>query len=187
MTLSMISLAAAPMMIMAITLSVALGLVLLAVFLLQGGRSEADEKMPLPQGRIIYEDNGEWRADLLVADSIGLMGKPDYLVQQGEMIIPVEIKSALAPQKPYCTHLLQLAAYCYLVEENYGIRPTHGVLNYRNDSFEIPYTVELEQQLLHIIKSMHKAQSVDYLPRSHHLARRCRSCAVYDLCEERLT
>ena len=78
----------------------------------------------LPQGRVTYVDTGAWdRTDRpLYSNRYRLTGRPDYLVRSRRHIIPVEVKSGLAPQQPYRTHLLQLAAYCLLVEEQEGRR-----------------------------------------------------------------
>jgi hypothetical protein len=37
-----------------------------------------------------------------------------------------------------------LAAYCLLVEENFGVRSPHGILQYRDRAFAIDYTDDLK-------------------------------------------
>jgi CRISPR-associated exonuclease Cas4 len=75
-------------------------------------------------------------------------GKPDYLVQSGGSIIPVEVKSGRAPAAPYDSHIFQLAAYCLLVEKTYGKRPPYGIIHYAGRDFAIDYTRQLESALL---------------------------------------
>ena len=80
--------------------------------------------------------------------SFHLSGRPDYLVQQGRDLIPVEVKSGRAPRDgPYSSHILQLAAYCLLVEEAYDRRPPYGLLLYADaadQTYEIDYTSALK-------------------------------------------
>jgi CRISPR-associated exonuclease Cas4 len=85
---------------------------------------------------------------------LGLTGKPDYLVQSGSSIIPVEVKSGRAPAAPYDSHIFQVAAYCLLVEKTYGKRPPYGIIHYSGRDFAIDYTRELESALLdHLARS----------------------------------
>ena len=103
----------------------------------------------LPPGRVTYADPSLWgKVEKPLYDpETGLVGKPDYLVETKEGIIPVEVKSAPAPSNPYEGHVLQLAAYCYLVSKTTGKRPPYGLLNYRNRTFSIDFTPALEQKL----------------------------------------
>ncbi len=68
----------------------------------------------LPPGRVTYADPSLWgKVEKPLYDpATGLVGKPDYLVETKEGIIPVEVKSGAAPSNPYEGHVLQLAAYC---------------------------------------------------------------------------
>jgi CRISPR-associated exonuclease Cas4 len=49
----------------------------------------------LPGGRIIYADTSKWGRleKSLYVPELGLAGKPDYLVEIGDELIPVEVKS----------------------------------------------------------------------------------------------
>src|SRR6266849_386376 len=55
----------------------------------------------------------------LISTRYRLSGKPDYLVRVKDGVAPVELKSGRSPSsgRPYEGHLLQLAAYCLLVED----------------------------------------------------------------------
>lgn len=41
------------------------------------------------------------------------------------------------------SEVLQLAAYCLLVEETQGQRPAHGLTRYQNQTFAVDYTSHL--------------------------------------------
>ena len=143
----------------------------------------------LPPGKIIYTDTDQWGRKLeraLYDSHLGLTGKPDYIVEQGDDLIPVEIKSAAAPSVPYDSHIYQLAAYCLLVHRTSGKRPSHGILKYNNRSFAIDYTPELEDDLLSLLSEMRAQQKRGGVDRSHNHPARCARCGVRSACDQRL-
>ena len=147
----------------------------------------------LPQGRVIYSDTGAWQPNqqALFSKAYGLTGKPDYLVEQGRsgnrsMIIPVEVKSAKAPPQPRAGHVLQLAAYCLLVEEHYQVRPSHGIIQYADHQFAIDYTPALERELLAVMAAMRADLANGDAERNHDEAWRCAGCGVREQCELRI-
>ncbi len=143
----------------------------------------------LPAGEIIYTDASEWRRNdrPLFSNRYRLVGKPDYLVQQGEKIIPVEVKSThIRGQTPYDSHRMQLAAYCLLVEDVLGVRPSHGILKYADATFRVPFTDALRRELLATLQEMREAMPADDIPRSHSEPIRCRFCGYRDVCGQAL-
>lgn len=143
----------------------------------------------LPQGEVFYTDSGAWHrnSEALYAAELRLAGKPDYLVAQRDgTIIPVEVKSSRAPQEPYAGHVLQLMAYCLLVEATYGIRPTHGILQYADRAFAVDYTRQLEQDLLDSLAALCQDQGAPYVSRDHRDSRRCAACGYREACVETL-
>ncbi len=110
-------------------LFIAVLLILIAVWLFWQARSRR-ESLGIPGGRIIYADTQSWGPveKPLYDPASGLTGKPDYLVDQGDQIIPVEVKSSRAKDGPYDLHIYQLAAYCLLVEREFGKRPPYGII-----------------------------------------------------------
>ena len=142
----------------------------------------------LPQGRIVYRDTGGWKKvkEPLYDPISGIVGKPDYLVKQGRIMIPVELKSGSAPIVPYDSHIFQLAGYCLLVERIYGQRPPYGILHYRNRNMKIDYTLQLEQRLLNLIDEIRQAERMNNAIRSHENRNRCRGCGFTSQCEQRL-
>lgn len=142
----------------------------------------------LPKGQIIYADTRGWLAveAPFYDPNLGLTGRPDYLVRQGEQVIPVEVKSTRAPQKPYDTHVYQLAAYCLLVEHAYHVRPLYGILHYPDRTFRIDFTQELESAILTLLEDIRAQDYLEELPRSHDSIARCRNCGFRSICDQRL-
>jgi CRISPR-associated exonuclease Cas4 len=169
-----------------IQIGLALLLVVIAVWLWSRG---LQQKTGLPQGDVIYTDSGTWYRNQkpLFANALRLVGKPDYLVEQHDgMIIPVELKSSRAPQEPREGHLLQLAAYCLLVEENYGIRPGFGIIQYKDKAFAVDYDEDLEDELLEVLDEMRDGFLEEELDRDHNDWRKCAKCGVRSHCYQRL-
>jgi CRISPR-associated exonuclease Cas4 len=166
----------------------------LAIFLLLLGlallwlTSRRQKASGIPAGRIIYTDTSKWNASekALYDPVLGLTGRPDYLVQQGEQIIPVEVKSGRAPDAPYDTHIYQVAAYCRLVQATYGSRPTYGILHYPERTFAIDYTPELEASLLDILSEIRQQDRQKEIARSHESAGRCTRCGFRSICDQKL-
>lgn len=142
----------------------------------------------LPAGRVVAADMGSWRRlkQPLLSRRYRLSGRPDYIVADGADLIPVEVKSARAPARPYVSHILQLAAYCLLIAETSGRRPPYGILRYADRTFQIPYTRELEEQLLDVLERMREDLAAGDAPRRHQDRRRCAACGYRDVCEEAL-
>jgi len=143
----------------------------------------------LPAGRVIYSDMRGW--DELVKPlydpNLGLTGKPDYLIQQNSVIIPVEVKTGRAPQTPYDTHIFQLATYCMLVEKTYNKRPPYGIIHYPERDFAIDYTSDLEDSLLDLLADIRRSDRLREIARSHGDITRCRGCGFQAICDQKLT
>jgi len=142
----------------------------------------------LPGGDVIYADTRTWGPveEPLYDAKLDLSGKPDYLVQQGDMVIPIEVKSSRVAESPYDSHIFQLAAYCYLVGSHYGIRPSHGILHYPNRTYRIEYTPELEAELIDLVAEMRTKGHLRKINRSHDSVRRCDHCGYRSTCDQRL-
>jgi len=168
----------------AITVITLLALGFFLLWLAQRGRTSSG----LPEGRVIYTDTGGWHRPErpLFSREYLLTGKPDYLVDDGNRTLPVEVKSGHAPPQPYDSHVLQLAAYCLLVEEAYGRRPSHGIIKYDDRAFEVDYTLDLEGELLSTLDSMRADLSVGDAPRSHNEPSRCHACGHREPCDQTL-
>lgn len=143
----------------------------------------------LPGGRVIYSDTHMWGQPLekpLFDGSLGITGKPDYLIHSGDEIIPVEVKSSRAPSAPYDSHIFQLAIYCLLVEKVYQHTPSRGYIHYPGRTFEIDFTPELRLKTLELISEMHRKENSRSIPRSHEDPHKCEGCGYRDVCDQRL-
>jgi CRISPR-associated exonuclease Cas4 len=165
----------------------ALLLLIVALLLLwQAGKRQ--RASGLPAGRIIYADMQHWGAveKPFYDPTLNLTGKPDYLVQQGDQVIPVEVKTSRISEAPYDAHIFQLAAYCLLVERCLGKRPAYGILHYPNRTFAIDYTPALEEELLSLLSAI-QGQSLSKAPeRSHEVIGRCSACGYRSICDQSL-
>jgi CRISPR-associated exonuclease Cas4 len=143
----------------------------------------------LPGGRVIYTDTQKWGEvkEPFYDAALGLTGKPDYLVELGKEIIPVEVKSSRAPYGPYDAHILQLAAYCLLVDLHFHKRPSHGILKYPDRTYRIDYTPDLEQAIRTTLVDMREREYKREIHRSHESPARCRSCGYRSTCQEKLS
>lgn len=148
----------------------------------------ARQEAGLPVGRVAYVDTGAWdRCERpLFSNRYRLTGRPDYLVRSRDGVVPVEVKSGAAPAQPYPAHVLQLAAYCLLVEEQEGRLPPYGILKYDDRAFEIDYAPALRTELLHSLDAIRRDLRAREVDRSHDEAGRCEGCGYREHCDQRL-
>jgi CRISPR-associated exonuclease Cas4 len=161
---------------------------LLATLFWYWSKRRADT-LNLPEGTVIFADSGTWygQEEPLYSSQLRLVGKPDFLVEQYDgTIIPVEVKSGNAPADLYSNHIMQLGAYCILVDEVYGIRPTHGILQYRDRAFAVDFTIELEDEIYDVIDLMRDEMFEPELSRDHEDRFRCAGCSMHYICDESL-
>ena len=163
-------------------------LLLCAALVLLWWSSKQRRASGLPPGRIISSDTDRWgKVEKALYDPIsGLTGKPDYLIEEKDFLIPVEVKSSRAPSLPHDSHIYQLAAYCLLVERVYGKRPPYGILRYRDQTFSIDYTPALQSDLEHLLDAIRAQERRGEAGRSHHEPARCARCGYRNICNQRL-
>jgi len=168
-------------------LLLALSIALIAFFLLKLSTQQR-RAAGLPPGRIVYADTNRWDPveRPLYDPVLGLTGKPDYLIELGDALIPIEVKSGRASRTPYDTHLYQLAAYCLLTQRVFGVRPSYGVLHYKNHTFEVDFTPELETALLDVLAEMRREHHHKEIDRSHNSPHRCNRCGYLHICDHAL-
>ncbi|OGO07487.1 MAG: hypothetical protein A3K46_00920, partial [Chloroflexi bacterium RBG_13_60_9] len=122
----------------------------------------------------------------LYSANYSLVGRPDYLVNQGGKIIPIEVKSGVAPVYPYSSQLYQLAAYGLLVREHFGQTPPYGILKYRDRAVEIPFTPRLLDEVAAVLEEIQTDSTAESVDRSHQEPNRCRACGFRTACDQRL-
>lgn len=136
----------------------------------------------LPTGQVIYSDTGAEQAvsEPLLSRRYALVGRPDYLVETKvggrRTMIPVEVKSRRAPPAPPPGPLLQLAAYCLIVEDLYGVAPPYGILRYADRSFEVPFTPAVRRAVLDAAEHIRASRTAIDMLRSHQEPVRCAQC-----------
>lgn len=146
----------------------------------------------LPAGELVYSDTGAW-AEVpapLVSRRYGLVGKPDYLVNvklggglKGRPVaVPVEVKSRRRPQSPHSGHILQLGAYCLLVEDLHKQRPPYGLLHYADATLKIPFDDALRARVIEATDAIRQARRAPDMARQHSSPQRCRSCGYRHAC-----
>jgi len=186
-----------------IWLVVLLCLLVLAAALARVAAGREAARSGLPAGKVLYNDAGKPVGRLaptvvgaegvrqerpLLSKALGLVGRPDYLIETDGGIVPVEIKSAASPAggRPYDSHVAQLAAYCLLVEDVLGETVPYGLIRYRDGEARVEFTDELRESALALIEEMRAASDADDVHRSHDEARRCAGCGMRDVCTESL-
>jgi CRISPR-associated exonuclease Cas4 len=168
-------------------LGIALGLMSFSL-VLWGLSAWQRRKLALPAGRVIHIDTERLRKPegTLYSANYSLVGRPDYLINQGGKIIPIEVKSGKAPVVPYPSHLYQLAAYALLIREHFGRIPPYGILKYRDRTVEIPFTPGLVDRVSALLEEMRNDSSAASVDRSHAEPNRCHACGFRTVCDQRL-
>ncbi len=140
----------------------------------------------VPDGDVIYSDLDR-PASALHSRTLAISGKPDYIVKsRNNSLIPVEIKSGHA-QKPYRGHILQLAAYCFLVEENYKKPVSYGIIVYSDGvQHKVRFDRALRKDLLMTLDEMRSALESGCLKRGHNQRSKCVGCSFRHSCESSL-
>ncbi|MBI0583659.1 MAG: CRISPR-associated protein Cas4 [Methanomassiliicoccus sp.] len=136
------------------------------------------------QGRIAYIGEGG-SPRLLISERHGLTGRPDYIVEIDGDLVPVEVKTGRVPRGPLFSHVIQLAAYCLLLEEQEG-RVSYGILRYGDVEHIVAFDENLRSLLLKKVAEMREAVASGEAHRDHDRPGKCRSCSRRSACPERL-
>jgi CRISPR-associated exonuclease Cas4 len=163
---------------------------LVCAFLLNSAANKARDRAALPVGKVLYSDTIEQEraSETLISWRHGLKGRPDYLIETEDGIIPVEIKSTAFPRsgRPYEAHVMQLISYCLLCEETMGAHVPYGLVLYRDGEARVEYTPELRAQLLSLLDEIRRAKELAVIHRSHSQPRRCAGYGFREVCGESL-
>lgn len=174
-------------------LIIAAGIILGALLLLWfSGRQQ--KAAGLPGGRVVFSDTRAWGVieKPLYVPSLGLTGKPDYMVEHEGGLIPVEVKRVRNPLQvtPYDSHIYQLAAYCLMISELYDQRPAYGLLHYTDGhegrTFSVDFTPALETAVRDLVIEIQAQPARTPPDRSHDDRGRCQGCGFRNICDQRL-
>ena len=126
---------------------------------------------------------------VLKSRKYNLAGRPDYMIKENNLRIPVEVKTGRRPKAPFFSHVLQIGAYCLLSEETFQKSPTHGQIRYgfENEPHNVDWEPKLKTLVLEKIEEMN-----DFLEgrtkahRNHKRVGKCNNCSRRKGCPERL-
>jgi len=138
------------------------------------------------KGDLVYIDSTAEKPKLFVSKRHGLSGRPDAVVMDGDQHIPVEIKTGRVPRGPLFSHILQVVAYCFLLEEEYGKAPPYGIVRYGDTNYEIEYNEDQKKLLMQKLTEMRAAITKGEAHRNHNRPGKCVHCSRRSGCPERL-
>jgi len=143
-------------------------------------------KYSIQVGKITYSDLNT-PAKPLFSKRYRISGKPDYIVKRDGHYFPVEIKTG-NHHEPKKNHIFQLAAYCQILEENYGGFIPYGILVYSDTSqqFKIPFNPKIRFELESTVNKMRKSLKTGKIKRNHNDSKRCESCSMRTYCDEKI-
>ncbi|TLZ59866.1 MAG: Dna2/Cas4 domain-containing protein [Methanobacteriota archaeon] len=145
------------------------------------------EKHRISVGKVGYVDSEAEKPKLFISKRLGLTGRPDAVLLAGDIHVPVEVKTGRTPRGPLFSHILQLAAYCVLMEEEFGKPPPYGIIRYEGASHEIEYNDDLRNLVLGKLQEMRTATARGGgVHRNHNRPGKCIGCSRRDGCPERL-
>jgi CRISPR-associated exonuclease Cas4 len=149
----------------------------LGLLLVLGGRGMR-RRRGLAGGKTVSLDNVT-----LTSHRLGLTGRPDRLIKVNGTIIPEEWKSS---RKVWPSHRAQLGVAFVVIEDQYGVRPTHGFVVLGDGTRErVENTEELRAFVLDVAARIRAARAalrqpivVDPRPGQ------CRACGMRAHCAE---
>jgi CRISPR-associated exonuclease Cas4 len=112
----------------------------------------------------------------LYSERLKLVGRPDRIVREGELLIPEEWKPSA--KRVYPPHRLQLGVYFLLMEEEFGVRPPHGWVVIRDGArVQVKNGERLRSEVLAMAERIraHRRDIVQEIP-TRQPAVKCRAC-----------
>lgn len=124
------------------------------------------------------------RPETLRSERFRLVGRPDILRRGPDgRRVPVEVKRRPAPAgDPFRSHVVQVWAYCLLVEETEGRAPPFGVVRYSDREVRVPWNPAARAELI----AMRRAVDAPYDGRATPSSARCGRCRWAPGCDARL-
>ena len=126
---------------------------------------------------------------VLKSRKYNLAGRPDYMIKENDLRIPVEVKTGRRPKAPFFSHVLQIGAYCLLSEETFRTSPSHGQIRYgfESEPHNVVWEPKLKTLVLEKIEEMNdilKGRTKAH--RNHKRVGKCNNCSRRKGCPERL-
>lgn len=144
-------------------------------------RALSDRRQDSALGRLVAVDAG--RPATLRSERYRLSGRPDALRSLPDgRLVPVEVKSRPTPGRgPTRSHVVQVRAYCLLVEETTGRPPPYGVLRYADGEFRVRWDPVARRELT----ALRDELSERYDGRATPSRGKCARCAWFGVCDAR--
>lgn len=144
------------------------------------------KKHKIQDGKITYQDLNK-PAKPFFSKRYGITGKPDYIIKKNNYFIPIEVKTGVY-DRPQKNHILQLIAYCHLLEENSGRFVPYGMLVYSDISeHKIPFDPKIRFEFESTIKNMRQIMKTGIITRNHNDLFRCKNCSMRSYCDTKIT
>lgn len=144
---------------------------------------EHERALDLPEGELVYEDI-DGLGEALTSDQVPLLGKPTYVVKQADgRLTPIEVKNTeLNELKPASQHVLQIAAYCLILEDYAELPPLYGIVRYSDREFEVEYTPALRKKVIRTLEEMALCNEQQPPPLQKQKVTKCRACIFQPIC-----
>ena len=126
---------------------------------------------------------------ILKSRKYNLAGRPDYMIKENNLRIPVEVKTGRRPKAPFFSHILQIGAYCLLSEETFRTSPSHGQIRYgfESEPHNVVWEPKLKMLVLEKIEEMNDIlEGRTKAHRNHKRVGKCNNCSRRKGCPERL-
>lgn len=145
--------------------------------------TERQQILGLPPGELVYED-ADGQGEPLSSAAYPLVGKPDYVVKLLDgRLVPIELKlSTQNVTTPHSNHIMQVAAYCLILEDYSELPPTHGILRYADSEFTIDYTPALRKKVLRHLNAMAHCHENLSPALARQSPSKCRACTFQPIC-----
>ncbi len=132
--------------------------------------------------KTVYSDHREKPEKALYSSKYGLVGRPDFILHTKDGLLPLEIKNSKRPNQPYFSHVMQLISYCLLIEEEKGVKPKYGFIQYRDGgAFSVSYTENMKVSLIKTINEMRNIINLNTPPEPKKTYR-CNNCSHNNTC-----
>lgn len=120
----------------------------------------------------------------LSSKTLGLVGRPDAIVQEGGALIPIERKAF--GKRPRDKDIAQLLVYCRLIEEIEGVRPPHGylIIGPTAKRFKISNDPNKQQGVEGLVREMREILAGGPCVATPH-PKKCAGCSVRESCAQR--
>lgn len=142
----------------------------------------------LPPGQVVYSDtNRRAITEPITSRRLRLTGKPDYVYSLPDQAVPSEVKSYRAGRNgPRDRDVIQLLTYCVLIEDVWGATVTHGLIEYSDRRFTIPYGPKQRRRVLELAEKIRRDRMAADVPRDHCDAWKCGRCGYSETCGQAL-